>query len=253
MSVSLNELTNYLDDLLQVAQFKDYCPNGLQVQGRPEIKKIISGVSANQELIEQACLAKADCLLVHHGFFWRGESPCITGVRYNRLKTLLKHDISLLAYHIPLDAHIELGNNVQLGQLLNFRYQKNFAIADYTHLGFLGELAQPLPTAQLADHIAEKLGQAPFVVGDGARVIKTIAWCTGAAQDALEAAAAQGVDAFLTGEVSERTVAMARELNVVFLAAGHHATERYGIQALGEHVADKFSVAHAFVDIANEV
>ena len=244
------ELETYLADLLQVARFKDYCPNGLQVEGRAEVRCIVTGVTASAELIDAALAEGADALLVHHGYFWRGEDPRVVGVKRGRLERLLRHELNLFVFHLPLDAHPELGNNAQLAARLGIAPGGRFGDQD---LGSLGELPEPLPLAEFAARVEARLDRRPLVVGDPARPIRRVAWCTGAAQDLLLEAAARGADVYLTGEVSERTVLEARESGIAFVSAGHHATERFGIRALGEHLAARFGLRHAFVDVPNPV
>lgn len=241
----LNELRNYIASLLEADRFRDYCPNGVQVEGRSEIRRIASGVTASQRLLEAATAWGADAILVHHGYFWRNEDAAIAGIKKRRIAHLLQHDISLLAYHLPLDAHAELGNNAQLGKLLGFIEQGRFGEQD---IACHGELAKAQTLAQLTQHIADRLQRAPLVIGDANRNISRIAWCSGGAQGYFEAAAALGVDAFLTGEISEQNVHVAEETGIAFIAAGHHATERYGVRALGEHIAARFGVEHRFID-----
>ena len=251
--VQRNELTTYLDDLLNVAAFEDYCPNGLQVEGRPEIQKIIGGVTASQALIDAAIQQGADTLLVHHGYFWKGEDPRVIGMKHRRLSSLLEAGVNLLAYHLPLDAHPELGNNAQLARQLDLTITGSFGRGAGPDIGLVGELPNRVTAEVFAGQVAEKLGRIPLLISGGKDSIHTIAWCTGAAQGYLEAAAALGVDAFLTGEVSEQTVHEARELGIHFLSAGHHATERGGVMALGEHLASKFGISFQFEDIENPV
>lgn len=241
----LHELDNYIASLLETGRFRDYCPNGLQVQGRAEIRRIASAVTASQQVLEQAAAWGADAILVHHGYFWRNEDACITGIKKRRIAHLLQHDISLLAYHLPLDAHDELGNNAQLGRVLGFIEMGRFGEQD---IAFHGDLAQTQTLGGLAQHVAGQLQRAPQVIGNPQRSISRIAWCSGAAQGHFEAAVALGVDAFLTGEISEQNVHVAEETGVAFIAAGHHATERYGIRALGAHVAERYNLEHRFFD-----
>lgn len=251
--LSLTELVEYLDKLLNVAAIRDYCPNGLQVQGKETIKKIVTGVTASQALLDAAVAAKADVVLAHHGYFWKGENPCVTGMKYHRLNTLLKNQINLLAYHLPLDVHAEYGNNVQLAQLLDFVltgwWQNDDGLACIAH----GRLMHPMSADDLVAVITKALGRVPLHIPGQTTAIKTIAWCTGAAQDFIDVAIANQVDAYLTGEVSERTVHQAREAGIHFFAAGHHATERYGVKTLGEHLAIQFNIQHEFIDIDNPV
>ena len=251
MSIALKTLVAQADALLQPERFADYCPNGLQVEGKPAVARLITGVTASQALIEAAIAAQADAILVHHGYFWKGESPCITGMKRQRLGLLLQHNISLLAYHLPLDAHPEVGNNAQLAQRLGIVMTGGLQPDSSTPIGNVGFLTEPLSADALATHIAMQLGRAPLLVRGGAHEIRRIAWCTGGAQSYIEQAAALGVDAFISGEISEPTVHCARELGIHFFAAGHHATEKYGAPALGEYLARELGIAHQFIDIDN--
>ena len=248
--MKITELLNYTGQLLQLERYRDYCPNGLQVAGRAEIGTIVSGVSTSMALLEAAAAVGADMVLVHHGYFWKNEEPCVIGIKRTRLKFLLQRDINLVAYHLPLDAHPELGNNVQLARMLGIDIDGWFGEQS---IAAHGHLAEPMPLAAFGRVVARGLGREPLLVGDENTVIRRIAWCSGAAQDVLEAAVSLGVDAFLTGEVSERTVHLARESGVAFIAAGHHATERYGIQALGEHLASRYGISHQYIEIDNPV
>jgi dinuclear metal center YbgI/SA1388 family protein len=251
-SVNRNELEHYLATELQVTRFRDYCPNGLQVEGRDKIRLIISGVTASLALLEQAVVLGADAVLVHHGYFWRGEDVRVVGTKRNRLKILLDKDISLFAYHLPLDMHPQLGNNAQLANLLGIVPVSRFAEDD---LGWMGTMLDTsLSTVgQLAKHIEYKLGRAPMLIGDPEQRLNSVGWCTGAAQNMLDSAITAGASVFLSGEISEPTVHLARESGVAYLACGHHATERYGVQALGRHIAQKFKIEHQFIDIDNPV
>ena len=246
----LNELRDYIGSLLEVGRFRDYCPNGVQVEGKPEVLRIATGVTASLRLLEASTEWGADAILVHHGYFWRNEDPSITGIKKRRIFHLLQHNVSLLAYHLPLDAHAGLGNNAELGKCLGFVGQGRFGEQD---LGCYGELSQAKTPDQLSAHITAVLQRSPQIIGGGERLIRRIAWCTGAAQGYFEAAIALGVDAFLTGEISEQNVHVAQETGVAFIAAGHHATERYGVQALGEHLAAHCAVEHRFFDMDNPV
>ena len=250
---SLKALLEYTSELLSVDRFRDYAPNGLQVEGREQVNIIVSGVTASLELIEQAIAAQADAILVHHGYFWKGEDPCITGMKRRRLARLLDSGTSLLAYHLPLDAHAGLGNNARLAQVLNLSSSGTFGDDADMQLGLWGTLEEPVTGDALARHIREKLGRAPLHIAGGSDVITTVGWCTGAAQSYIEAAVAQGLDAFISGEISEPTVHVARECGIHYFAAGHHATERFGVQALGEHLAGHFGLQHRFIDIDNPV
>ncbi len=245
-----NDLESYLNRLLDISRFHDYCPNGLQVEGRDEICNIVSGVTASLDLIKAAIEAKADTILVHHGYFWRGEDARITGMKGQRIRLLMEHNINLFAYHLPLDDHPELGNNAQLGHRLGFTETARFG---EHNLAVLGCLTNPVSLTELQARIKKVLLREPMIIGDQSKKIQNIAWCTGGAQSYFEAAIPLGIDAFLTGEISEQNVHTARESGVAFIAAGHHATERYGAQALGTHIAQKFDVSHQFIEIENPV
>jgi len=251
--VTLKALVDYTDSLLAVEQFNDYCPNGLQVEGRQEVQRLVSGVTASLELVEAAIAAGADAILVHHGYFWKGEDECITGMKRLRLQRLLETGTSLLAYHLPLDAHPALGNNTQLARVLGFGLSGCFGNDDGMQLAQYGELSQPVNGQGLAQHIQERLGRAPLHIPGRPSLIHTVGWCTGAAQSYIEAAVEQGLDAFISGEISEQTVHVVRECGIHYFAAGHHATERFGVRALGEHLAEHFNITHRFVDIDNPV
>ena len=246
-----------LDALLQPGCFKDYCPNGLQVEGQWEVRKIVSGVTASRALIEAAIAAGADTLLVHHGLFWRGYDGCVTGWMRQRLAPLLAHNINLLAYHLPLDAHATLGNNAQLGLRLGLQESGRFG---GQQLGWVGTPLHEtacvvdggFSSAQaLADHVQSVVGHSVVVVGEPQRPLRRIGWCTGGAQGYFEAAIAAGVDAFITGEISEPQAHYARECGVAYLACGHHASERYGAPAVAAHVAQQLQLEHVFIDIDN--
>lgn len=242
-------LDQAFDALLQPDKFRDYGPNGLQVEGDRDIQLLVSGVTASRALIEAAIAAKADAIVVHHGLFWRGQDGRVTGWMRERLRLLLVHGIHLFAYHLPLDAHPELGNNAQLGRVLGLQADGRFGEQD---LGFMGQGPQTWPTAQaLADHVIQTLGRSVTCVGDSDRKVQRVAWCTGGAQSYFEGAIAQGVDAFITGEISEPQAHLARETGVAFLACGHHATERYGTPAVAAHVAQNLGLQHRFIDIDN--
>jgi dinuclear metal center YbgI/SA1388 family protein len=252
--VELNVLVNYADDLLRVASIQDYCPNGLQVEGNSKVKKIVCAVTASEDAIEEAIAAKADVLLVHHGYFWKGERPNVVGMKRKRLQLLLKNNISLLAYHLPLDVHQTLGNNVMLAQRLGFDVKTFFDVPGTASLGAIAELRQPHTAKELLLHLQATLLRQPLHISSQSnKPIKKVAWITGAAQDYIDVAKAQGCDAFISGEVSERTYYAAKELDIHYFAAGHHATERYGVQALAKHLSNEFGLTHAFVDAANPV
>jgi len=254
MTINIKDLTTYINALLKPELFKDYAPNGMQVEGKTKVKKIVTAVTASLNIINQAIKQKADVLLVHHGYFWPGESPVITGIKKQRIAELLNHDINLLAYHLPLDAHATYGNNTELAKLLGIQVKGTLdSIGNKPGLVFYGEFAHAISVSDIKTLLAKKLGREPLIIDGGNKSIKTIAWCTGAAQDAVQYAIDADLDAFLTGEVSERSYHQAMESNICFIAAGHHATERYGIQALGQHLADKFNVEHIFIDEDNPV
>ncbi|HIF74137.1 MAG TPA: Nif3-like dinuclear metal center hexameric protein [Porticoccaceae bacterium] len=253
MTVSLKELESKLLQLLKPEQFSDYCPNGLQVQGRSQIQKIVTGVTACQALIDAAALQNADAILVHHGYFWRGEDQSITGLKKVRIGKLLEHDINLLAYHLPLDVHSELGNNVQLAKLLEIDIEGDIYKQNNHGLVLEGRLNQTRSFEEFSDFVSGRLNRPCFAVQGGSEEINSIAWCTGAAQNYIEMAVDAGVDAYLTGEVSEQTVHIAREAGIHFFAAGHHATERYGVQAVGNYLADEYKIEHQFIDIDNPI
>ncbi|WP_411877398.1 Nif3-like dinuclear metal center hexameric protein [Polaromonas sp. YR568] len=251
MSTTRQDLLQAFDALLQPARFKDYGPNGLQVEGKPEVRRIISGVTASLALIEAAVAAQADAVFVHHGLFWRGQDGRVTGWMKQRLALLLAHDINLYAYHLPLDAHPELGNNAQLGLQLGLTASGRFGEQD---LGFMGTRTSGdgfTDAAALAAHVQQVLGRAVIHAGPAQRAIHNIAWCTGGAQGYFEAAIAAGADAFITGEISEPQAHYAREMGVAFIACGHHASERYGAPAVAGRVAAQLGLAHEFIDIDN--
>ncbi|HPH13902.1 MAG TPA: Nif3-like dinuclear metal center hexameric protein [Burkholderiaceae bacterium] len=249
------ELLQTFNALLQPERFKDYGPNGLQVEGKLQVKKIVSGVTASLALIEAAVAAQADAVFVHHGLFWRGQDVSVTGWMKKRLALLLAHDINVYAYHLPLDAHPELGNNAQLGLKLGLQaFGDPAGRFGEQALGFLGQRrdGDSFQSAQaLADHVKNILNR-PVALVDSSRIaIKNVAWCTGGAQGYFEAAIAAGADAFITGEISEPQAHYARESGVAFLACGHHASERYGAPAVAAHAAAKLGLAHEFIDIDN--
>jgi len=248
--VKLNELLHYTQELMQVECFKDYCPNGLQVEGKAEIRKIVTGVTASMALLEAAKQANADLILVHHGYFWRNENPRVVGIKRNRLAFLLKNDLNLMAYHLPLDAHVEFGNNVQLGRVLGINaigYAGEFNILAY------GDLLEPITLQAFAVQIESALQRVPLVIGDPQKMVQKVAWCSGAAQGYIDTAIELGVDVYISGEISEQTTHQSIESDVSYISAGHHVTERYGVQALGNHLAEKFNLTHEFIDVKNPV
>ena len=252
MAIALRALVDEADRYLNAARIQDYCPNGLQVEGRPQVRRIVSGVTASLALIEAAIAAEADVLLVHHGYFWKGEDACITGMKQRRLKALLNNDLSLLAYHLPLDLHPEVGNNVQLAAQLGIEVEGELEPGNPRTVGLVGSLAEPMLASDFARHVQAVLGREPLLI-DGARTVRRIGWCTDGGQGYIDQAIAAGVDLFLSGEASEQTFHSARENGISFIAAGHHATERYGVQALGDYLARRFALEHLFIDCPNPI
>ncbi|MFZ1537714.1 MAG: Nif3-like dinuclear metal center hexameric protein [Chromatiaceae bacterium] len=249
--VTAIELQAYCDELLGARGFDDYCPNGLQVEGTRTIRRLVSGVTASLALIEAATAGEADAILVHHGWFWKGEAPCLTGPKGRRVRALIESGASLLAYHLPLDAHAELGNNRQLARLLGI--EGPVPTGAGRGLVWRGQLAQPLSGEAFAEQMAVALGRSPLRIPARGRPLASIAWCSGAAQGFIEEAAALGVDAYLSGEISEQTTHLARELGIDYFAAGHYATERWGVQALGVQLANVLGLEHRLLDIDNPV
>ncbi|RUO79259.1 Nif3-like dinuclear metal center hexameric protein [Pseudidiomarina taiwanensis] len=245
------QLEQYLADYLATSQISDYSPNGLQVEGRTDIKRIVTGVTASQRLLDAAVQAQADAILVHHGYFWKNEPAVITGMKKQRIATLLQHDINLFGYHLPIDVHPEVGNNAQLGRLLGFTECQAVESIAPTGVVMQGQFDTPVSLAALVNILEQQLQRSMVCVEAVHDNICTVAWCTGGGQGFIDAAAAAGADLFITGEVSEQTIHSARELGINFIAAGHHATERYGIRALGEHLAERFGLEHQFIDIDN--
>ncbi|MDH5300589.1 MAG: Nif3-like dinuclear metal center hexameric protein [Gammaproteobacteria bacterium] len=252
--IALSVLAAYCDDLLQVKQFKDYCPNGLQIEAGAEVRRIVGGVTASKAIVDQAVKKKADVLLVHHGYFWRGEPEPIVGIKGARITSLIKHDVSLLAYHLPLDAHPLYGNNAQLASLLGLQVSGAFGgRSGEVSVGLYGSLELPQTAEMFAARLESVLGRKPLHIKGHDRPLSRIAWCSGAAQNYFEQAIHLGVDAFFTGEVSEQSYHLAKEYGVDFFSAGHHATERYGVKALGAHLAEQFDLHFEFVDLDNPV
>jgi len=249
--ISREQLLTVLENTLKPNQVKDYCPNGLQVEGNHEIRKIVTGVTASQALIDAAVAANADALLVHHGYFWKGESQVITSLKRKRIKALLDADINLIAYHLPLDIHPELGNNAQLAKLFGIENMRGLESGSGPSIPVRGEFVEPQTVASLAQIVEQQLGRKPLVEGAAHKELKTVAWCSGGGQGYIELAGELGIDAFISGEVSEQTIHLAREYDIAFFAAGHHATERYGAKALGEYLAKEFDVVVEFIDIDN--
>lgn len=254
--VVTEELEHWLATTLQVTQFADYAPNGLQVEGAAEIRHIVTGVTASEALIQTAIDRGADTILVHHGWFWKNENPCIRGPKRQRLALVLAGNLNLFGYHLPLDAHPVLGNNAQLAQILEFTPDVDEDGMPITFgpddLVWQGRCA-PQTLNQLETRIAEKLGRQPLIVGNSQQIIQRVAWCTGGAQSMMQAAIDQGVDAYITGEASEQNFHQAHETGTAFIAAGHHATERYGVKALGQEIAAKFGIRVDFIDLDNPI
>lgn len=248
--IDLLALETYCNDLLDTPGFDDYCPNGLQLEAGGQVKRLMVGVTACQALIDAARDWQADLLLVHHGFFWKGESPVLRGMKGRRIKSLFDAGISLMAYHLPLDAHPVYGNNAELGRLLGFA---GSPAEQGKGLIWQADLESPLSGKELASLLARVLGREPLHIEGRQQPIRRLGWCTGAAQGYLEQAAGMGLEAFISGEISENTVHSARELGLDYFAAGHHATERFGVQALGRHLAERFDLDYRFVDIDNPV
>jgi dinuclear metal center YbgI/SA1388 family protein len=248
--IDRSELLDYCDQLLDVAAWNDYAPNGLQVEGKPWIKRVITGVTACAELIEAAIDWQADAIIVHHGFFWKNEPQALTGMKYRRIARLIKHDINLLAYHLPLDAQPEFGNNAALSEQLGLECIVPFGAK---RLSLAGELPAPVAVSHLGGTLEQLLGRTPLIVGPQDKAIQRIGLCTGGAQDGIVEAVQMGLDAFISGEISERTTHIAREEGIVYYAAGHHATEREGVRRLGLKLVEQFGLEVRFVDIANPV
>ncbi|MDX1594961.1 MAG: Nif3-like dinuclear metal center hexameric protein [Gammaproteobacteria bacterium] len=249
--VDAGELAAYLDRELAVDRFRDYCPNGLQVAGDRPVRRLLAGVTASRALIEQAIARDADTLLVHHGYFWKGEDPRVVGIKRDRLALLLGHGLSLLAYHLPLDAHPRWGNNVGLAEALGWAVEGGFA--GDPPIALRGRVPEPVSAEALADRIESVLGRRPLLIPGGGHLVGTLGWCTGAAQDGIEEAAALGLDAFISGEISERTVHFAREAGIHYFAAGHHATETFGVKALAAHLAERFGLDWSYAELDNPV
>ena len=249
--VSPIELERELNRLLGPENFRDYAPNGLQVASEQPISLVVSGVSATQALIDVAIEKGAQAILVHHGYFWKGENPCLVGMKYQRIKRLIDHGISLFAYHLPIDAHPTLGNNAQLAARLGIEVTDGLERGNPYSVGNIGKFSCSMSGDELTQKISKELGREPLHIDAPGRPICNVAWCTGGAQGYIEKAIDCGVDAYITGEVSEQTTHIAREYGIHFFAAGHHATERYGVQSVGAAVAEKMHIDHEFIDIDN--
>ncbi|MBV1915127.1 MAG: Nif3-like dinuclear metal center hexameric protein [Pseudomonadales bacterium] len=260
MGIELQKLVATLDQLLQPTMWKDFCPNGLQVQGKKQINQLVTGVTACQALLDEAIAVQADAILVHHGYFWQGEAPELVGPKFHRIKTLIENNVSLLAYHLPLDGHPVYGNNAQLANLLDFETVGKLELdsGNSSGVGSFGRLKQPMSGSELANVIEDRLNRTPLHIDVTNQLkeqqkIETIGWCTGGAQGMIGLAIDMQLDAYLTGEASEQTFHQAQEAGIHFYAAGHHATERYGVQAVGEYLAGVLDIEHRFIDIDNPV
>ncbi len=251
--MQLKQLCDFCDDFLRVHEFDDYCPNGLQVESSTEVNHIVAGVTASLDLIDAAIAQKADTLLVHHGYFWRGEPQPIAGFKGRRIRQLIRNNINLIAFHLPLDAHPQVGNNAQLGKLMGWEVQGSFGSIGKHDIVLSGVLRSPLTLDELSKSIETTLATSVLSISSGDRPIQSIAWCTGAAQEYIEQASARGIDAFVSGEISEHTFHFAKEAGIHYIAAGHHATERYGVQALAAVIEKQFGVRQQFIDIPNPV
>lgn len=248
-----DELKAFLDDYLACTTFHDAAPNGIQVEGKSNIKRICTAVTASNDVIARAIHCKADALLVHHGYFWRGEDPVLTGMKRTRIGQLLRHDLNLFAYHLPLDCHPELGNNARIGRLLHAQDIRMHMAGKTPNLLWTGYLHAPLTPKQFTHQLTDHFKRKPLHIAGNDQDIHHIAWCSGGAQDYIEDAHRLGADAYISGEISERTFYQAQELNIHYFACGHHATERYGIQALGEFLQERLGLTHQFLDTDNPV
>ncbi len=251
--MQLKQLCNFCDNYLKVAEFDDFCPNGLQVECTDEVNHIVAGVTASLDLIEAAADVKADTILVHHGYFWKGEAQPLTGFKGRRIRALIKNNINLLAYHLPLDAHPQVGNNTQLARVMGWDIQDSFGSVGLHDIVLSGVLKSAVSLDELSASIGRRLDTQPLTIAASNRPVKSIAWCTGAAQSYIDQAADRGIDAFISGEVSEHTFHYAKEVGIHYIAAGHHATERYGVQAFAALIAERFGVQQRFIDIPNPV
>lgn len=251
--IAATALERYLKDFLNCSDYTDYAPNGLQVAGTDSIHHLCTAVTASREVINKTAELGGQALLVHHGYFWRGEDPCIVGNKYQRIAGLFHNNINLFAYHLPLDCHRELGNNQGLAKALGITITDRISMGNNANLLWIGQLDQPVTVTAWTSIIHQALEREPLVVNAGNHSIQKLAWCTGSAQDFIEKAAEFEVDAYLSGEISERTFYQAKELGVHYFACGHHATERFGVKALGEHLSQKFGIQYTFIDTENPV
>ncbi|KTC65737.1 putative NIF3-like protein 1 (plasmid) [Legionella adelaidensis] len=251
--IKREDLNHYLQDYLSCDLFSDYAPNGLQIEGKENIEHICTAVTASADVIQSAVALQADALLVHHGYFWRGENPVITGIKKNRISQLLNNNINLFAYHLPLDCHLDVGNNACLAELFEVEAINKYSVGKTKNLLWAGELIKSMTPDEFSFFLQEKLKRQPLHIPVSKEKISTIAWCSGGAQDFIKDAAALGVDAYISGEISERTYYEAIEMDIHYYACGHYATERYGIQALGHHLGAKFELRHNFIESENPV
>lgn len=242
------KLEKIINEYLKINQYKDCVPNGLQVEGVSIVKKIITGVTASQDLIDQSIKLKTDAIIVHHGFFWKNEPVQILNMKKKRIKKLLCNNINLYSYHLPLDAHPIVGNNAQLGNLINIK-----KISYICPILPIGQLDKSIKPKKFRKKLQKKFKKKPFYIENKEKKIKKIAWCTGSGQNLLEKAAQAGADAFVTGEVSEKIFHIAKEMNINFYSLGHHTTEIYGIQALGEWLKKKYGFLVNFINIFNPI
>ena len=245
-------IESYLNDFLQISHFKDYCPNGLQVQGKKNIKTLVTGVTASLELIEEAIKVKADAILVHHGWFWKNDDSRIVGQLHKRLALLMQYELNLFAYHLPLDQHPKVGNNVQLAKVLGFHIEGQSKENDLVWFGKPSKNKKML-LKELSEQLETKLNRKPLVIGDPNKEIKKVAWCTGGAQGYIQIAANLDADVYISGEISEQTTHASKELGIAYISAGHHATESYGVQALGKHLVQELGIRHIHIDVPNPV
>ena len=249
----LQDIIQWCDQTLKSPEFKDYAPNGLQIEGKTEVRKILAAVTASQDAIDAAIRENADLLLVHHGYFWKGEAYPITGMRGKRIKSLIQHDISLLAYHLPLDSHPSLGNNAAIADLLKLERIEALDPSERHPIGNIGYLNQPMPVEDFKKFVSETLKFDVTHLPADKNMIEKVGFCTGGAQDFIVKAAEQGCDAYISGEVSERTFYEAKELGIHYFACGHHATERYGVQRLGQAISEQFDIEYVYFELNNPI
>lgn len=250
---SLNEIIQWCDNALKSPEFKDYAPNGLQIEGKTEVKKILCAVTASQTAIDAAIAYGADMLLVHHGYFWKGEAYPITGMRGKRIKALIQHDISLVGYHLPLDSHPTLGNNSAIADLLALENIEALDPTERHPIGNIGYLKQAMSPEAFKTYVSDRLGfDAIHLPADKTSIYK-VGFCTGGAQDYISKAASQDCDAYISGEVSERTFYEARELDVHYYTCGHHATEKYGVQRLAKAISEQFNIEYSYFELNNPI